>query len=416
MNQKTRPQNRKEFMNSLVEPYDNKYGNPNTIFSEPKKAGQPENNRALEISTKKDIDKDFYIGIKDIDEAVMYYFKEVLKLSVIQNNTKIEVPILYASQENWKAAQVDGYYRDKKGKLIAPLLVFKRNSVTQNRSLGNKLDGNSVKNVQLFEKKYSKRNIYSNFNILTSRSKEKEFQVSTIPDYVTVEYSCTVWTYFVEQMDKIIEALNFASRSYWGDPSKFQFYSSIEAFNDEIIYSVGDDRAVKCTFNLTLNGYLIPDSINKQMATTIKQFSAAQVVFGLEVSNGVNGIKSAPIMPSRRLANIIAADGQTIIGVKTFSQMSLDVNSFFATNKTKIADIVVPLNQATFTGGSFLQPPDGANIPPTDKTSFSYFINGQYIPIGNIISFDGTNLVINTSTLGFELSADDEIAAIGKFA
>jgi hypothetical protein len=413
MNQKTRPQNRKEFMNSLVEPYDNKYGNPNAIFSEPKKAGQPENNRALEISSKKDTDKDFYIGIKDIDEAVMYYFKEVLKLSVIQNNTKIEVPILYANPENWKSAQVDGYYRDKDGKLMAPLLVFKRNSVTQNRTLGNKLDGNNVKNVQLFEKKYSKRNIYSNFNLLTSRSKEKEFIVSVIPDYVTVEYSCTVWTYFVEQMDKLIEALNFASRSYWGDPSKFQFYSSIETFTDEISYGVGDERAVKCSFNITLNGYLIPDSINKKMANATKQFSAAQIVFGLEVSNGV---QSAPIMPIRKLANIIAADGQTIIGVKTFSQMSLDVNSFFATNKTKVADIITVPNQATFTGGSFLQPPDGANIPPTDKTSFSYFINGQYIPIGNIISFDGSNLVINASTLGFELSTDDEVVAIGKFA
>ena len=69
-----RPTNRKEFMNKLVEPYDPKYGNPNNVFSEPTKLGQPEQNRAYEISNKSEPEKEFNIGIKDIDEAVFYYF------------------------------------------------------------------------------------------------------------------------------------------------------------------------------------------------------------------------------------------------------------------------------------------------------------------------------------------------------
>ncbi len=78
-------------------------------------------------------------------------------------------------------------------------------------------------------------------------------------------------------MDKVIEALNFASRSYWGDPNRFQFYSSIESFQDSITYEIGDNRAVRTNFNLTLNGYLIPDTINKKLANAnaIKPFSAA---------------------------------------------------------------------------------------------------------------------------------------------
>ena len=48
MNQVTRPQNRKEFMNKLIVPYAPEYGNPNTVFSEPQKLGQPEKNRALD--------------------------------------------------------------------------------------------------------------------------------------------------------------------------------------------------------------------------------------------------------------------------------------------------------------------------------------------------------------------------------
>jgi hypothetical protein len=36
--QEIRPQNRREFMNKLIEPYDPKSGNPNQIFTEPYKA------------------------------------------------------------------------------------------------------------------------------------------------------------------------------------------------------------------------------------------------------------------------------------------------------------------------------------------------------------------------------------------
>jgi hypothetical protein len=289
--QNTRGNTRREFMNSLIEPYAEinpfveKATNPNEIYTLPKQQGMPENNRAYEVTTKDDQQKDYYIGIKDIDEAVMWYFKNVLKLSVIQNNTRVEVPILYGNAENWKLLQRDGYYRDKEGKILAPLVMIKRETITQNRNLGNKLDSTSVYNVQLFEKGYSKRNFYSNFPLFSNkegRAQEKEYAISMIPDYITVEYSCIVWTYYIEQMDKLIEALNFASRGYWGDPGRFQFYSSIETFNEEIVYGQGEDRAIKNNFNITLNGYLIPDSINKHVATANRVFGVSNIVFGVE--------------------------------------------------------------------------------------------------------------------------------------
>jgi len=161
-----RPQNRREFLDSLVTPYDTEVGNPNIIYSEPFKPGQPEFNRAYEVSMKDVEDKKFSIGIKDIDEAIMHYFTDVLKLSVFQNNNKVNVPIIYGSPEKWKSVQRDGYYRDGQSRLMSPLLMFKRESMTQNRTLGNKLDGNRVQNVQLFKKNFSKRNVYDNFHIL----------------------------------------------------------------------------------------------------------------------------------------------------------------------------------------------------------------------------------------------------------
>ena len=66
--QVVRPENRQEFMSKLIGPaYDPKEGKVQKPFSEPTKLGQPEENRAYQISVKNDTEKDFYIGIKDID-------------------------------------------------------------------------------------------------------------------------------------------------------------------------------------------------------------------------------------------------------------------------------------------------------------------------------------------------------------
>ena len=283
MAQQIRPENRREFMDKLVLPTDPQYGNPNLIFSEPFKPGQPEFNRAYETSFDELDSKKFSIGIKDIDEAIMYYFKEVLKLEVYQNNDKVLVPIIYGSPEKWKSIQRDGYYRDGAARIMPPLIMFKRESVVQNRTLGNKLDGNQANNVQLFEKRFSRRNIYDNFFILQNQIPQKEYVVVVTPDYVTVNYACMIWTNYVEQTDKLIEALNFASNSYWGDPSRFQFLTKIETFSDAQSYDQGEDRLVRTDFSMTLNGYLIPDSLNAYLAQlSSRTYNLCKIVFNTE--------------------------------------------------------------------------------------------------------------------------------------
>lgn len=283
MPQIVRPQNRREFMDKLVVPKDPSYGNPNIIFSEPFKPGEPEFNRAYETSFQPTGDKRFSIGVKDIDQAIMYHFTNVLKLTVFQNNSTVLVPVIYGSPEKWKSIQLDGYYRDGAAKIMSPLIVFKRSSVVQNRTLGNKLDGNAVRNVQLFEKAYTRRNIYDNFGLLQNARPEKEYVITITPDYVTVNYNCIMWTNYVEQMNKLIEAINFASNSYWGDPSTFQFLTKMETFTDAQIYEQGEDRLVRTEFDFTVNGYLIPDTLNAYLAQlSSKTYNLCRVVFTTE--------------------------------------------------------------------------------------------------------------------------------------
>ena len=167
---------------------------------------------------------------------------------------------------------------------MPPLIMYKKESVIQNRSLGNKLDGNAAHNVQLFEKAFSRKNIYDNFHTLQAQKPQKEFAVVVTPDYVTINYKCAIWTNFVEQMDKLTEALNFASNSYWGDPSRFQFLAKIETFNDIQSYEQGEDRLVRTEFDLTLNGYLIPDSMNAYLAQLqSRTYNLCKIVFNTEM-------------------------------------------------------------------------------------------------------------------------------------
>lgn len=417
MNQVVRPENRREFMNKLIVPYDKSEGNKNNVFSEPTKLGQPEKNRAKQVSVKTSTDKDFYIGMKDLVEAVMYYFNNVLQLSVIQNNTRVSVPILYGTPENWKTVQKDGYYRDKNGKLMAPLVMFKRTNATPNRSLGNKLDGNLVHNLQFFEKPYSKRNFYSNFNVLNSRSPEKEYVVSITPDYVTVEYECIIWTYTVEQMDKLIEALNFASRSYWGDPNRFQFYSQIEAFTDSLTYEVGEDRAVKSSFNLTLNGYLIPDSINKNLANSNIYYGVSNLIFTLETATSTESITVATQTPSTvTLAGIVASDGQNVVINNNYGNIDPTTITYLVTQK-EISGTYVSQDTINFPKGWAIAP---VGAPANDASNFTFFINGQYIEPTAISSFTDygsySTLILNTTSLGYTLESDDVFVGVGKFA
>ena len=416
--QVVRPENRREFMSKLLEPaYDPQYGQPAVPFSEPTKLGQPENNRAYQISAKNDNVRDYKIGIQDFDEAIFYYFNNVINPTVIQNNTKIKVPVLAGTPENWKAVQTDGYYRDSNGKLLAPLIMIKRKSVTQNRGLGNKLDGNVVKNLQLFQKKYSKRNVYSNFATLNNRNPETEYIASITPDYVTVEYDCVVWTYFIEQMNGLVESINFASRTYWGDPTKFQFYSSIETFDESLTYEVGEDRAVKNTFSITLNGYIIPDSVNKDLAAMNRVYGVSQIVFGLETTSGDAETVSTKKLTKKSLAQASVQDGTNTVINQTIINGDLDpaLVSYLAINK-QVTGIYANSTTVTFPSGWATAP---SPLPATSATDFNFFVNGMYVEPTSIVSFTNSGtystLVINPTLLQYSLESNDVIVGVGKF-
>ena len=246
---------------------------------------RPNVNRGRITSRKDDTVRDDSIGLQDHDEAIMYYFNNVIKPSVIVNGNRTNVPIIYGSPERWKSVQKDGYFRDKEGKLQVPLIMFKRDNVEKRRDLGNKLDGNNPQLYYTIQEKYTKRNQYDNFSVLQNRIPQREYHTVVVPDFIRLTYTCTIWCDYVAQMNKLIEMINYTSDSYWGDKERFKFNAKIDTFSNTTELQQGDNRIVKTDFGLTLQGYLVPDSVNKELAKKPqKYFSKSTVIFNSELA------------------------------------------------------------------------------------------------------------------------------------
>jgi hypothetical protein len=243
------------------------------------------------ISRKDDTVVESHIGLEDHDEAIAYYFNNIIQPHVLSNNERIKVPVLYGSAERWKVVQQDGYYRDKEGKIQTPLIYFKRDSIEKRRDLGNKIDGNNPQLYYTFQEKYTKRNQYDNFSVLQNREPQKEFHRVVIPDFIKLVYTSTIWCDFISQMNSIIESINYSSDSYWGDPERFKFNARINDFGNITEINQGDNRIVKTNFTIELQGYLLPKSINKELVKrTQKFFSKSTVIFNDELIIGNSGI------------------------------------------------------------------------------------------------------------------------------
>ena len=279
------PKTQKQISIDQQQPSDARYGNPNIPVPTQFNETGIDFNRSTKLSWKDDTNKPFSIGIKDIDEAVFYYFQNVIKPFVYQNGERRNVPIIYAAPERWKSFQRDGYYRDKKGAIMLPILVLKRDTITKDRTVYNKLDANSPNLYGSFQRAYNPKNFYSNFEAINNKIPAKQFYAVAVPDFVTLEYSCLIQTYYMEQLNKIIEACEYASDAYWGDPERFKFRAFIDSFTTATELTKGKDRLVKGNFNIRLRGYIIPDTVQKDMSALTKYNSKSKFIVQMETTH-----------------------------------------------------------------------------------------------------------------------------------
>lgn len=398
------PKTQEELSQATINPYDSRG-----------KVSMPDSKSRANQRTVADSDvKQMSIGLKDIDEAIVYYFNNVIKPTVVQNSRPLKVPVLYGSPERWVAVQKDGYYRDKNGKIQVPLIMYKRDSVEKNRTMGNKLDANKPLNFGIFEKKYSRKNIYDRFSALQNRVPVKEYYGVIIPDYVDITYSCVIFTEYVEQMNKLIEAVNFASDAYWGDSQRFQFRAMIDSFTPTVELAQGEDRAVKTTFSIKLLGYIIPDTINTAVANPNRFFSKAAVNFKLETAGTVEQLSARAKTKERESANRFFETPSVNLTTNIFTEkLSPEKAAYISLQTATVATLVQPA-KAIYEGKTIATPPEGFTLTQDD---FQVYVNGVLFQTElRVVQQVGANIEVTFTGLLYELHPEDVIILIGKYS
>jgi hypothetical protein len=187
--------------------------------------------------------------------------------------------------------------------------------------------------------------------------------------------------------------------------------------------NTGEDRFAQTSITLRVNGYLIPDSINKKLANSSLGYTTSQVVFGMEVvgnaSETFNAASQTQTSQAVGSTSFIGGGNNVLISNITIDPGSAGDLNYLNANVPKTADTITVPNTAIFTGASLLQPPVGSSLPPTSVDSFYYYINGQNISpdLVTLVEAGGNvTLTFNTASLGFSLESIDEVIAIGKFA
>ena len=382
--------------------------------------GQETNAFGRQNDVRRDDDtyKELKIGLYDLDYCIKWYFENTIKPRVDDFGRNYEVPVVYGSPEKWKNMQQDGYLRDSGGRIMKPIIAYRRTAIAKNRTLGSKIDANFPQLYYTQEVKYNKQNRYDQFSKITNMKPERSFINTVIPEYVDITYEVIVWSDFIEHMNSIVESVVYSEGTYWGEPDRFKFRTKIDDFQNTTDLLADQDRTVRTSFTITLYGYLVPDALIKHLSKHIpektRSIQQLNVEFNVDADSSVfEDTQSVGTGPGLDITtpSVEASPNPVSTGVDPL------VLAYLNTSVSLLATSVNIPDQAILPAG-FLAAPTG--LPATTAASFQYFINGQLVEPNAITSFvdngNGTStLTIDIGELGFTLAATDEITVIGKF-
>lgn len=194
------------------------------------------------------------ISLYDIDYSIFYHLSEVLKPTVIENDVNIKVPVSFANGEKWSQIRAQSYLRDKSKKIQSPLMILKRNDVTEDPRIslhtGQVAGINSLRLIPY-------KNSGMQFDKVAGqylRKESIEYYIVDKPDYIRLTYDLIIWTDLQEQMNVLVQNILPMSNHMWGDYWKFR--TVITSTNHENLNVPGEDRLVKTTMSLQVDGYL----------------------------------------------------------------------------------------------------------------------------------------------------------------
>ena len=377
-------------------------------------------NRALQTRRDDDVIKTVQRTIYDIDYAIKWYLDNEIQPQITAQSQLIPVPVIFAAGEKWDNVRRLGYLRDEKGMLQSPIIMLKRNTVSE-KDDQRSLDVNrpNSANYIVGRSNYNSRNRYEDelFPIPKYEQQPSEkFYIVDIPKYVTIEYDMMIWCDFTSQLNELIDQILPYGRFSWGNEGS-KFPTSIGSISFETVNTVGEDRLVRATMPLTVHGTLLSEQ-EARISTIKKMYSIKKLVFEnvIDVDNNIFETTQVPVK-LLQMQSIISSGG--IVSVSSGgSTTSISAATMqYLTNLTE--QIATYSNTTTVTISAF------AAINPVtsgvaSKNEFDVFINGQYIDkiVYTWTPSDITTqtIVFDTATLGYTINAQDVIVVKGRWA
>lgn len=359
---------------------------------------RPDFNRAKQIKSETG-DVKQSITLFDIDYAMMSYLEDTVLPQLDDNGKALKIPVIYGNSERWNGARRQGVYRDQKGKLQLPLMMIRRTTISKDETMPHLRRGVHYQTIS----KYSKDNRYDNFSVLGSAVKpKKELYNILMPEFVDITYECMVWTTYTEQLNEVIEALNFTGQ-YWGDKEKFKFRTQVTDYN--VINEVGDgtERINRVEFNLVTKAYLLPEKFDGESPIK-KSMSVKRVVFSTEVDitsgNGrLEGLLTtpSPYYDNKDLIDFLSLNNNMVTAgapVTTFSNIKL----------IKTPAALQSVITSALTDGD-------------DSYDVKVYVNGvrYYFNTHFTVVVNSNSLEIDFSSMPFAVDSGDEITITGKF-
>ena len=197
------------------------------------------------------------VTLQMIDKVIMSHLNDHVNPVIDDAGTQIIVPVEYANAERWKQIRKDGVIRDAAGKIQTPLIIFHRTNIKRG-ALTNPINRFLDRTYQTG---WNRHNTYDKFAVLNRIIPSKELRSVSIPDYIDLTYQFVLWTDFMEQMNALIEQINFEMDSYWGSRGEFKFRVKTDSYEIATELPAEGDRVVKATFTLEVSGYLLPETM-----------------------------------------------------------------------------------------------------------------------------------------------------------
>lgn len=368
-------------------------------------------NRADQIRRDDDVIITPKRTVYDIDYAIKWYIENEIRPQITAEQQLLSVPVIYSNGEKWDNVRRLGYIRDEKGMLQSPLIMIKRGSVSEREDyktldVNRNPDGNYI----VAKTKYNSRNRYEDelFPFPSNQpAKSEEIYIVNIPKQVRVEYSLMLWCDFTTQMNDLVDQILPYGRFAWGN-ERNRFKTTVGQFSFETVNTVGDDRLVRATVPLTVEGTLLSEHESRK-STLQKMYSIKKVVFDTTVTYDIFQTTKVP-------QSIITSGVGSIIIDDIPVQISPELMNYL----TSLTD-----KQATYSDSTTVTVTANAAINPlsyvtANKNEFDVYINGTYI---DKVAYTWTpadtgpqTIVFDTAALGYDIESTDLIIINGRWA